>query len=251
MTEIARERMAPVIEEVIRQLISAEHFRAGSFVTMPVIYPSGASVVLEVFRQGERFFVSDRGGGHHEAEFSGASRYFAREAKRIAEEAGIKFDGRDMFVAEVAVGQLPGAFTVVANCSQLAAATSVMRSAERSQGDIGEVLFSRLSRIFPATSLAKDAAVIGASGHKWPVSTLVTIDDNRRAVFEAVSHHYPSVVSAAAKFHDLARLEIAPSRIAVVSKTKSLGDYIGVISAVSTSVIESSASDQTFLKLAA
>jgi hypothetical protein len=250
MTEIVRDRMANVIETAIRKLVSAEHFHAGSYVTMPVMYPSGASVVLEVFRQGERFFVSDRGGGHQEAEFSGASRYFVREAKRVAEEAGIKFDGRDMFIAEVPLDNLPGAFTVVANCSQAAAAISVMRSAERAQRDVGDILFIRLSRIFPPESLAKDAEVLGASGHKWHVSTLLT-KGGKRSAFEAVSHHYPSVVSTTAKFYDLARLEIFPWRIAVISNREAFGDYIGVLSAASTSVIESSASDQTFMRLAA
>jgi hypothetical protein len=250
MANFVRERMAPVIDAAIRQLVSAEHFHAGSFVTMPVIYPSGASVVLEVFRQGEKYFVSDRGGGHQEAEFAGASRFYGREARRIAEESGIKFDGRDMFIVEVSVGQLPGAFTIVANSSQSAATASVLRSSERVQRDASDMLFARLSRIFPVSALAKDAAIIGASGHQWHVSTLVSLDDKRSA-FEAVSHHYPSVVSATAKFHDIARLETFPSRIAVVSKREALGDYIGVISAASTSVIETSASDQTFLRLAA
>lgn len=250
MTDIVRQRMSETVETAIRQLVSAEHFRAGSFVTMPVIYPSGASVVLEVFRQGERFLVSDRGGGHQEAEFAGTSRYYAREAKKAAEDYGIKFDGRDMFVAEVSEGQLAGAFTVVANCSQTAVIASSLKSSERAQRDAGDVLFVRLSRIFPPSTIAKDAPILGASGHEWHVSTMVTEDD-RRTVFEAVSHHYPSVVSTAAKFHDLARLERLPSRIAVVSNRMSLGDYIGVLSAASTSVVESSVPDQTFARLAA
>lgn len=249
MTEVVRERIAPVVESAIRQLVSAEHFHAGSFVTMPVMYPSGASVVLEVFQRGQKFFVSDRGGGCQEAEFAGATRYYSREAKRIAEDAGIGFDGRDMFIVEASIDQLPGAFIVVANSSQSAANASVMRSAERAQRDAGEILFERLSKIFPAASIAKDAAIMGASGHQWHVTTLVSIEE-RRSVFEPVSHHYPSVVSATAKFHDLARLETFPSRVAVVSRREILGDYIGVISAASTSVIESTASDQTFRKVA-
>jgi hypothetical protein len=250
MSEVMRERMETVIDAAIRKLVSVEHFRAGSFISMPLTYPSGASVVLEVFRQGEKFFVSDRGGGFQEAEFAGAARFYGREAKRLAEEAGISFDGHDMFIVEVSMGQLPGAFTVVANCSQSAANSAVLRSAERVQRDATDLLFTRLSKIFPAKLVAKDAAILGASGHQWHVSALVSKEE-KRAAFEAVSHHYASVVSATAKFHDLARLEFFPSRIAVVSRKEALGDYIGVISAASTSVIEVSASDQTFIGLAA
>lgn len=234
----------------MRHLVSVEHFRAGSFVTMPVVYPSGASVVLEVFGQGEKFFVSDRGGGYQEAEFAGHSRYFSREAKKAAEDYGIKFDGRDMFIAEVSEGSLPGALTVVANCSQGAVIASAIKSADRAQKDAGEILFARLSKIFPASKLAKDAPILGASGHEWHVSSLVTYDE-KRTVFEAVSHHYPSIVSTTAKFHDLARLERLPTRIAVISSRSSLGDYIGVLSAASTSVVEASVPDQTFIRLAA
>lgn len=250
MTDIVREKMRSAIETAIRQLITAEHFVAGSFVTLPVNYPSGASVVLEVFQQGGSFFVSDNGGAHQEAEFAGVSRYFAREAKKSAEEYGVRFDGRDMFIAEVNEGRLSGAFTIVANCSQAAVAASMYKSAERAHKDAGDALFERLSRIFPSSKLARDAAILGASGHEWHVSSMVT-NDGRRTVFEAISHHYPSVVSAAAKFHDLARLETLPSRVAVISNRAALGDYIGVISAASTSVVESSVPDQTFLRLAA
>lgn len=250
MSEVVSERMDAVIEEAIRRLVSAEHFRAGSFVSMPVTYPSGASVVIEVFQQGEKFFVSDRGGGFQEAEFAGASRFFGREARRVAEESGISFDGHDMFIVEVSAGRLAGAFTVIANCSQSAANAAVMRAAERTQRDAGDILFTRLARIFPAKLLAKDAAILGASGHEWHVSALVSTQE-KRAAFEAVSHHYASIVSATAKFHDLARLELFPSRIAVAQKKEALGDYIGVISAASTSIIEFSASDETFLRLAA
>lgn len=250
MTDIVRENMRSVIETATRQLVRAEHFHAGSFVTMPVIYPSGSSVVLEIFRQGENFFISDNGGAHQEAEFAGASRYFAREAQKAAEDHGVRFDGRDMFIAEVSESRLPGAFTVVANCSQAAVIASIYRSTERAHKDAGDVLFERLSRIFPASKLAKDAAIFGASGHEWHVSSMVT-DDGKRTVFEAVSHHYPSVVSATAKFHDLARLEKLPSRVAVISNKAALGDYIGVLSAASTSVVEASVPDQTFIRLAA
>ena len=48
------------ITRAIRALVRAEHYHAGSIVSMPVMYPSGASVVLELFAQGERVIVSDR-----------------------------------------------------------------------------------------------------------------------------------------------------------------------------------------------
>ena len=69
MTDFVDKKLSSTIATAIKSLIAVEHFIAGSIVTMPNIYPSGASVVLEISMQGGRVFVSDRGGGFQEAEF--------------------------------------------------------------------------------------------------------------------------------------------------------------------------------------
>lgn len=117
MVEIIGDTISGDVDAAVRRLVNAQHFRAGSIVSMPVIYPSGASVVLEITMQKDRCFVTDRGGASQEAELFGATRYFKSEAERVALSSGIHFDGRDMFVAEVPRESLHGAMTVVANAS--------------------------------------------------------------------------------------------------------------------------------------
>jgi hypothetical protein len=245
MVDFIGKKISTDVDAAIARLISAEHFVAGSLISMPVTYPSGASVVLEITSQRDRYFVSDRGGGFQEAEYMGAARAYSREAERIAQDSGIRFDGRDMFVAEVAVDSISGALIVVANCSQQAAALAAMRAAERVYRDAKEVLIERLGRVYRSEEIITDAKVIGGSNHKWPVTALVR-RDGRPVVFDAVSAHYNSVVSTAAKFHDLARLDGGPKRVAVVPNIKMFGDYLGVLSSASTSVVEVGASNETY-----
>jgi hypothetical protein len=250
MIDFVGKRVSANIETAIRNLISAEHFVAGSLVTMPVLYPSGSSVVLEITFQQGRYFVSDRGGGHHEAELMGVSRGFAREAERIAEDAGIRFDGRDMFVAEVGLDVLPGAMEVVANSSQMAVAFCAMRASERTERDARDILYHRLKEVYSNREVVKDAEVLGSSSHKWKIAALVR-EGGTTSLFEPVTNHYTSVVGIAAKFHDLARLENQPRRIAVVRNITALGDFIGVISPAASSIIEFAAPHSTYEKLLA
>ncbi|MCX5569418.1 hypothetical protein [Kaistia nematophila] len=234
------------IDAAIRSLISVEHFAAGSLVTMPVLYPSGSSVVLEITVQTGRCFVTDRGAGRLEAELMGISpRAFNREASRVADDAGIQFNGHDMFVAEVGMDSLAGAMEVVASSSQTAVALSSMRISDKVERDAKELLFERLSEVYPTHEVIRDAEFIGSSNHTWKIAALVRAS-SQTATFEAVTKNYNSIVGAAAKFHDIARLEHSPRRIAVVASLAELGDYIGVIAPATTSIIELSASRKRF-----
>jgi len=237
------------VDRAIRALVRAEHYHAGSIVSMPVMYPSGASVVLELFAQGERVIVSDRGGGYQEAEFIGATRGFMREADKIARDAGIKFDGRDMFVAEVPFDRVEGAMTVVASCSALAAAQTAMKLAERDERDAKQTLFERLTDVFGSDGFDRDVPIIGASNHKWSVDAIVRASDDTPIIFNSVTKAYISATGTAAKFNDLGRLEIPPKRIAVITSLTAIGDWFGLISSASNAVIEMQAANDQFKRV--
>lgn len=236
------------VDEAVRRLVATEHFRGGSIISMPVTYPSGSTVVLEITGQNNRWFVSDRGGGFQECELFGSARYFRAEAERVAAHAGIRFDGRDMFVAEVPANTLHGALIVVANCSAEAARVTTLKAAVRDESDSRQELYERLSSIYKNKDVQKDAELIGTSNHKWRISVLVK-DQRSRAFFEPVAHHYVSVVGTAAKFHDFVRVDNPPERIAVIKSRADLADFYGVISGASSKVIESTASNEEFSHL--
>lgn len=248
MTEIVDKPLCHAVDEAIKRLVSVEHFHAGSLVSMPVTYPSGASVVLEITAQSGRVFITDRGGAYQEAEFAGATRVFSREAEKVAADAGIMFDGRDMFVIEVPIDRVDGAMVVVATCSAQAASLTALRAAERDEKFAKEALFDKLSDVFGRDGFERDAKIVGASNHCWRVDALVR-HDGSLAIFNSVTKQFISAAGTAAKFHDLARLEFAPIRVAVVSNKSDIGDWYGVISSASDAIIELAAANDNFLKL--
>lgn len=248
MIELSEKTFDNQIAEALGRLITAEHFRGGSIISMPVTYPSGASVALEITRQKGRWFVSDRGGGSVEADMSGTSRYYKAEAGRVVDMAGVRFDGWDIFVDEVSDDALAGAMVVVANCSSEATKVAALRAADRNRRDAHEDLYIRLSDIYKTKDVQKDAEAIGSSNHKWRVSVQVS-DNYQRAFFEPVSNFYVSIVGTAAKFHDFANMDDPPARFSVIKSRQDLGDFFGVVAAASTKVITETAPDSDFLRL--
>lgn len=237
-----------LVDEVAANLAVALHQPEGSYVRTPILYPSGATVVVRVEMVGNSFRVSDMGGGYAEAESMGAAAGFARQAKIVAEASGLVFDQHAFVVSDASRDQLIGAVIAVANCSQEAAHVTATRHVEKKAHDANERVYKRLVSVFTPEHVQRDVEVAGASNTKWHVGALVTVD-HKKAVFEAVTRHRNSVVSAAVKFHDFARLEKPPARIAVVDKKADFGTLLGVISQAA-QVVEESASAQTLQRLA-
>jgi len=247
MTDSAEIKLAIPVENAIRELISVAHFQAGSIVNMPVLYPSGASVVLELTAQGDRVRVGDRGGGYQEAEYNNATRSYRSFAARAAADAGIQFNGRDIFVADVPMDRIAGAMSVVACSSAQAAAFCAYKTVERHEKLAREALYDKLTAVFGVDGFLREVPMIGASNHEWRVDAAIK-RDHAFTVFDSVSNVYVSAVGTAAKFHDLARIEFAPRRIAVVSSHADLGDWSGVIASAADAVIELAAANDRFYK---
>lgn len=117
MTIEVKYRLAEVADAVSREIVSVEHFRGGSIIKTPLMYPSGASVIVQITEHQDRYFVTDMGVGFQEAEMIGAGLLYSNSAKELAKHFGITFDNQAFFVAEAGRDQLAGATTVVANCS--------------------------------------------------------------------------------------------------------------------------------------
>ena len=238
------------IDDVARQIVAAD-VRSGqeAFIKMPMLYPSGSTVVIHVAAVGESFFVTDHGAGYDEAEMMGGSATFSRNAPMIAEKSGIGFDRHSFFVAEALRDQMPGAVVAVANCSLEAVSITAFKLAERRFADDSDTLYERLVRIFPRHSVARDASVVGASATPWHVAALVR-GTRHPTIFEPVSSHHTSIFAATTKFHDIAEIEDAPARVAVVRKKAELKTYLAVLTQAA-SVIERDAPNETIQRLAA
>ena len=138
-------KLSNIVDAVAKQIVSTEHFRNGSIIRTPLMYPSGASVVVQITQHQERFFVTDMGIGSQEADMFGGSNYYNRSAAALAEHYGIRFDNQAFFVAEAAREQLAGATTVVANCSSEATAIAAFRSADRVFEEQADILYKKNS----------------------------------------------------------------------------------------------------------
>jgi len=222
-------KLMDVVDAVSREIVTTEHLGAASIIKTPLMYPSGASVVVQITQHGERYFVTDMGIGYQEAEMIGAGLLYANSAKGLAEHFGIRFDNQAFFVAEANRDQLAGATTVVANCSSEAAALAAYKAAERKFEEDADKLYRKLVTTFSAPEVERDVEFTGSSTHKWPVAAVVH-HQGKIALFEPVSKYHISVVNAAAKFHDIARLENPPKRIAVVNKKAEMGEYLNLLS---------------------
>jgi len=250
MIEVSSRDVSDAVERAVSKLARTEKFVGHTLVSMPVIYPSGASVTLEISGEFDRFFASDRAGGYFESELIGAQRIYGREATRTAASFGIKFDGRNMFVAETGMSNLPAVMKIVSHCSQLAANICAMKLSEKIKSDVTESLYERLVSVFTEARVARDVEVAGASTHDWSVSARVA-GARHSILFDAVSPQPTSAVWTAAKCGDIARLESPPHRVAVVRSRQLVGNMIGVISPSATAIIELTASNDAFLRLEA
>ena len=238
------------MESVTSQLVAIEHRPEGAFITTPLMYPSGSMAVVRVDVLGDdRHFVTDMGSGYLEAEMMGTSLIYARNAKPIAEHAGVHFDHHAFSIMDLSRGQLPGAIITIANASQQAVALAAYKQSERKFAEHSEILYKRLIKVFTTLRVNRDIPIVGASDTSWRVANVVTLE-RKITVFEPVSNHPNSITTATTKFHDLARLDDPPNRVAVVGNKDMLGTYLGVLSQAA-NVITRDVPDSTLKRLAA
>lgn len=236
------------IDRVATQLATVDHREGGSFVSTPLLYPSGSAVVVRIEPTGTDYFVTDLGLGYREADMMGASLTYARHARQVAEQAGIGFDQHAFFVARASADDLLGCIIAVANCSLEAVTIAAMKLSERRVADEAEMLYERLTRVFTPSRVARNTEIRGASNTSWPVANLVRSGPSE-TIFEPVLNHRNSIASVVTKFHDIALIEHAPARVAVVRNKHDFGTLLGVLTQAGR-VITRDVSDDT-LRLAA
>ena len=181
-----------LIESVVSQLVSIEHRQDGAFITTPLMYPSGSLVVVRVDAGQQRHFVTDMGGGYLEADMMGSSLIYARNARPIAEQAGVHFDHQAFSVEGVSREQLPGAIITIANASLQAVALAAYKQAEKKIAVEAEFLYERLIKVFTPLKVSRDVQITGASSTPWNVANVV-IFERKVTVFETCEQ--------ASKFH--------------------------------------------------
>ncbi len=239
------------IEAAMRRLTSGVRHSEGTYITLPVLYPSGAKVVVRVSEQRTenqtKFFVTDFGLGFQEAELMGIDRGFSRVARIVAERSGVGFDEHAFFAVQVDLERLPGAISTIASCSLEAVTTALVRTSEKASVGIARILVEKLEAVFGAERVKRDETLSGDSGHDWTVAATVQ-SAKGRVVFDVATKSPISITTVATKMDDISRLKSAPRRFVMVQSTEELGSYLGVL-AHHASIIEPSANENYLIKL--
>jgi len=250
---IATPPAAPDLDEIAaaisRGLASAEVFGGRAYLRTPMLLPSGASVVVVIEQEGAgRFRITDLGQGHDEAETLGFGRIYRRQAEDVAGLQGLTADQGALSLRDLGPEELTGATMALASAVLRTMERAMLRAADRRPQTAADRLIARLSRLFPGRQIRPDAEVRGASTHAWQVDAVVETERGL-ALFDFVSPAPVSVAFAAAKFHDIALLENAPARIAVVRRKDAFGDLLPVV-AQAAKIVQEDAADSTFESLA-
>lgn len=237
-----------IINRAVSRLVSVRHEQNGTFVTTPVMYPSGGAVVVWIDRAPPHFFVSDYSFSARECEIMGADRrQFRKHAEPIAERAGLSLSNDGAFEVIVSEGQLEGAIKTIANASQEAALSFANRVERRRLADVRVVLVTKLERVFGKPAVAKEIEFKGASATDWQIDARVQIADEI-ALFDTVTPWFPSVASTLAKFGDIRMLEAPPVRTSVLSDRDGFGSWIAALSQTG-NVMQATAQDESFGRL--
>lgn len=238
-----------LVADAAAQLISVRHDASGSFVTTPLMYPSGGAVVVWIDRLPPYFRVSDFSFGARECEIMGADRrQFHHHAEPVAEATGVELAKDGTFQVFVAEGQLQGAIKAVASASLEVAHKYANRVQRRQLADVKQALVHRLERQFGKRAVDKDIEFKGASTTAWQIDARLSHGDHI-ALFETVTPWFPSVASTLAKFGDIKLLENAPSRNAVLAHKEGFGSWLTALSQ-NGNVIQAAADDRAYERAA-
>jgi hypothetical protein len=246
---ITRTDFAELAEQVARGLGKVDLLDGRAFIRTPVLFPSGATVVVVIEEEGGgRYRLSDLGQGRDEAELLGVAGTYRHQAQEVARLSGLTLEGNALVLPGVLAAQLVAATMTVANAAARALERASLRAASRPREDTIDKLVTRLVTVFPKSPVKRGEELRGASTHAWQVDAVVTTD-NHRAVFDVVTSSPASVVWTSTKFHDFARLDPPPTLVAVVRRKADLGDLLAVLSQAAR-VVEEDAPDRVLSRAA-
>ena len=222
------------LDQAITRLMSAHVEGERAQLTVPVLYPSGASACVEIMLNGDKCFVTDMGFGQTEAEMYGASDFYDPAARSASTKFGVGYDGLSVFAAWASVDNIERAIGAVANASVSAAAHATMRAVEEKEHRVNVDLFARVAGIFGPQRVARSVDLSGKEA-TWTAHNVVSLHNGRRAVFEFVSESTISVSSKFLMFSDLSRREgefALNSVVADISKVKGKSAMLADVSRI-------------------
>lgn len=204
--------------EVARALVRVSARGETVRLSLPLLYPGGSMVGVELSRLRSGFLVSDAGAAGREAGLLGGERAFQRIAVDVAKRFGIRFDHNMMFDLDVEEGHLVAAVMAVANAAKTAVENTVIHLATTQHADHRAYLWDRLQGVYGRSFAREPVSFKGASTEAYDFDAAVKVQGSY-ALFLVVTPNANSVNSAVTKFLDVRDLgeKAAPNRIAVVT----------------------------------
>ncbi|MGF6860623.1 hypothetical protein ABIE69_001183 [Rhodobacteraceae bacterium MBR-64] len=236
------------VREALRRIASVRDLDGKTAVDVPVMYPSGATTVVEVERNGDNFWVSDMGYGLVEAQISGAHTFYGKIAARVADDFGVGFDGNAMFALWVPSARLESAIICIANASNRACSEAIFQASEAKNRRQNEKIFERVKSVFGERLVARSADIVGKHAH-WEAHNVVVFPNRHRAIFEHMTAHTTSVSTKFLMFSDIRYSEQDISLNAMVRDVGALDEKGQMIGDVA-NILSISASDQQIMEYA-
>jgi hypothetical protein len=243
------ESMVAIAEEVARALVkvSSRGNADAARLSLPLVYPGGSMVGIEISRLRDGFLVSDVGGARREAGLLGGEKAFQRIAVDVANKFAIRFDSNMMFDLNVREPELVVAVVAVANAAKTAVENTLIHLASVDHADYRAMLWDRLEGLYGHPKVNRKPKIIGASD-RWDFDAAI-VNNGRVAVFELVVPNTNSVNSAVTKFLDVRDLgQDAPARVAVLTSLDAT-PHLSVLSRTA-QILTADASDEAYLKAA-
>lgn len=204
--------------EVARALVRVSAREESVRLSLPLLYPGGSMVGVELSRLRSGFLVSDAGAARREAGLLGGERAFQRLAQDVAKRFGIRFDHNMMFDLDVQEGELVPAVMAVANAAKTAVENTAIHLATTEHADHRAYLWDRLQGAYGVKAVSREPVSFKGASENWDFDAAIKVQGTF-ALFQVVTPNANSVNSAVTKFLDVLDLgeKLAPKRVAVVT----------------------------------
>lgn len=236
------------VEKAAAELVRVSHWGGASYVTLPLMMPSGSSATVRISGDKAGFRVDDGGFAYRELEAIGAERSFPKAAAKYAAFEELQTDRRVIFT-HAKEAELVRSICDVGTASHAVVEDVYRRLGDEGAAEIEDYLRERLEAVFAGSRIEPDEEIKGASSHAWRMSAAVHLPSGL-IVFQAVPNHPYSIYRASTAFRDLGELPSPPKCVAVVKDMAALGDNLNVL-AQAGRVIQGDQSDDTYRMAAA
>ena len=236
--------LTSVVDSAVRELLTVTHRPNESYVHLPLITPSGASVTVRISRRIGGFNVDDAGFTYSDLESVGAERSFAKTAAKLAEAEGL-IVGKRMISAIAEDDDLGRAICDVGVASWSVVDRVYGKLHPADDYELSDALRARLAEIFGTDHVDENQIITGSSTNEWEVSAILHLN-GKRTVFQAIGENVVSVYKASTAFHDIGANLNPPVLVAVVRDLSKLGPRLNILSQSGGRVIQSDQPNEVY-----